>query len=495
MRLFSTPPRFLPGFSLALSLLSPHVFAQRPDAVAWSRFRGPNGSGVAEATGLPVRFSASLNMVWKATAPIGHSSPAIVGDRVFLTGFQEKDQLLVLALDRESGRQLWQRAVTRTRTAAIANPYNTPASPSPVSDGETVYAFFQDFGVVAYSMDGSPRWQLPLGPFRNNHGMGASPILYRDVLIQSCDQDVGSFLLIIDKGTGKVRRRIDRSELLGVSYSTPTIYERAGKAPLLIAPGSFEMIAYNLETGEKEWWMSGLPYSPRSVPVLAKGTAGEDLIVLNVQSAVDGAGVAAPPYPELLTRYDASQDGKLSRAEVKEYGLLSGGFPQIDIDGDGFVTEKEWQFRIDVFNIQNLLVAVRADGSGGVPLANAVWSYRKSLPNVPSPIVYRNILYLLKEGGIVTAMDPATGRILKQGRLPGALDPYFASPVAADGKLYMVSQHGKVVVVRAGADWEVLTVNDLGEECFATPAIDGDSLYVHTRTALYRFRQAPDNGQ
>jgi len=121
--------------------------------------------------------------------------------------------------------------------------------------------------------------------------------------------------------------------------------------------------------------------------------------------------------------------------------------------------------------------------------AGVAWEYRKSLPNVPSPIVYRNVLYLLKEGGIVTSMDPATGRVHKQARLSGALEPYFASPVAGDGKLYMVSQNGKVVVLRAGADWEILAVNNLDEECFATPAIAGNSLFVRTRSRLYRFRE------
>ena len=358
---------------------------------------------------------------------------------------------------------MWRKQITRNRAASVANPYNNPASPSPVSDGENIYAFFPDFGLVSYSIDGAERWSLALGPFRNNHGMGASPIVYRDLLIQICDQDVGSYLLFVDKNTGKVLRRIDRSEMLGVSYSTPTVYERDGQPALLIVPGSFEMIAYRLDTGQKQWWLSGLPYSPRSAPVLAKDGQGEDLVLLSVQSAGDGVGLDVPGYADLLARYDASGDGKLNRVEVKEYGLLAGGFPQIDTNGDGYVTGKEWQFRVDVFRIENLLIAVRANSSGPISMSGVVWKYRKSLPNLPSPIVYRDVVYLLKEGGVVTSMDPASGRIHKQARIHGALEQYFASPVAADGKLYMVSQHGKVAVIRAGADWEVLTVNDLGE--------------------------------
>jgi outer membrane protein assembly factor BamB len=491
MNHFAMSLRSVPVVPILIAVAGVLISAQGSDTERWSRFRGPNGSGVGDAVRLPVKFAPGINMSWKTAVPIGHSSPIIVGDRIFRTGFQEKDLLVVLALDRETGRQLWRQQITRKRAASVANPYNNPASSSPVSDGQNVYAFFQDFGLVSYSIDGAERWTLPLGPFRSNHGMGASPIVYRDMLIQICDQDVESYLLFVDKNTGKLRRRIDRSEMLGVSFSTPTVYERAGQPPLLIVPGSFEMVAYRLDTGEKQWWLSGLPYSPRSVPVLAKDGKGEDLVILNVQSAVDGAGLEVPGYADLLARYDASHDGKLDRAEVKGYGLLAGGFPQIDINGDGYVTDKEWQFRIDVFRIENLLVAVRANSSGAISLSSAVWKYRKSVPNVPSPIVYRNVMYLLKEGGILTSMDPATGNIYKQARLTGALEPYFASPVAADGKLYMVSQQGKVVVIRAGGDWDVLAINDLDEECFATPAISGDSLFIHTRTALYRFRQAP----
>lgn len=491
MRHFAANPRsplLIPIFIVVFGL---HVPAKLSDAQSWSRFRGPNGSGVGDGASLPVKFDAVVNMAWKTTVPAGHSSPVVVGDRIYVTGFQEKDRLLLLALDRKTGQEVWRKQITRNRAASIANPYNNPASPSPVSDGENIYAFFPDFGIVSYSIDGAERWSLPLDPFRNNHGMGASPVVYQDLLIQICDQDVGSYLLFVDKNTGKLRRRIDRSEMLGVSYSTPTVYERDGQSPLLIVPGSFEMIAYRLDTGEKQWWLSGLPYSPRSVPVLAKDREGRDLVVLNIQSTVDGAGLDVPGYANLLTRYDANGDGKLDRAEVKDYGLLAGGFPQIDINGDGYVTGKEWEFRLAVFRIENLLVAVRANSKGAISMSDVVWKYRKSLPNVPSPIVYRDVLYLLKEGGLVTSMDPATGVIHRQARIHGALEPYFASPVAADGKLYMVSQHGQVAVIRAGADWEVLAVNELDEECFATPALSGDSLFIRTRTTLYRFRQAP----
>jgi outer membrane protein assembly factor BamB len=112
---------------------------------------------------------------------------------------------------------------------------------------------------------------------------------------------------------------------------------------------------------------------------------------------------------------------------------------------------------------------------------------RKGIPNVPSPLIYQNVLYIIKEGGVLTSLNPLTGEVLRQGRVTGALDAYFASPVAADGKLYLTSHAGHVAVLKAGAQWEILGVNDMAEECFATPALDDGRVYVRTRTTLYCF--------
>ena len=126
-------------------------------------------------------------------------------------------------------------------------------------------------------------------------------------------------------------------------------------------------------------------------------------------------------------------------------------------------------------------------GRGDLATTNVVWSMQKFLPNVPSPLHYENVLYIVKDGGILTSLDPPTGKILKQARLSGAPGTYYSSPVAADGKIYTISQEGKVTVIRSGAQWEVLAVNDLGEDTFATPAIAGDRIYFRTRTRLYCF--------
>src|SRR5262245_8795360 len=178
-------------------------------AADWPQFRGPNATGVSEETNLPVEFGSNRNVVWKTPIPPGNSSPAIAGSRIFLTAF-EKEALLTIALDRATGRILWRREAPRPRKQVIERPANGPVSASPVTDGQNAYVFFQDFGLLAYGPDGKELWRMPLGPFNNPFGHGASPILSGDTLFMVCDQDVGSFLIAVDKRTGRLLRSEER---------------------------------------------------------------------------------------------------------------------------------------------------------------------------------------------------------------------------------------------------------------------------------------------
>ena len=158
-----------------------------------------------------------------------------------------------------------------------------------------------------------------------------------------------------------------------------------------------------------------------------------------------------------------------------------------DFDHDGFYDEREWDKFIEKRSSVNSVMAVRLGGSGDMTAKNVLWRYYKSLPNATSPVLYRNVLYLVKEGGILTALDAATGTVLKQGRITGALEFFYSSPVAADGKIYAASESGHVAVIRAGPDWEILALNDMDDEVFATPAPVDQRLYIRTRSALYCF--------
>ena len=135
----------------------------------------------------------------------------------------------------------------------------------------------------------------------------------------------------------------------------------------------------------------------------------------------------------------------------------------------------------------NGMLAIRLGGRGDMTATNVRWKYHKAVPQLPSPLVYRDVLYMVNDGGIVTALKPESGAELGQGRLKGAIDRYYASPVAADNKVFMLSETGKVVVLPPGGNLDPIAVNDLGDDIYATPAISGGRMYVRTRAWLYCF--------
>ncbi len=188
---------------ISCALLAVCLWGADIKAADWPRFRGPNGSGVADTSGLPTEFGAGKNLVWKTPLPPGHSSPVLSETRIFLTAW-EGDSLFTYCLNRADGRILWRRQCPRSRKEPL-DKRNSPASPSPVTDGKNVYVFFADFGLVSYRADGRERWRRPLGPFHNVYGMGASPILADDKVVLVCDQGADSFVIAVGKNDGRVR--------------------------------------------------------------------------------------------------------------------------------------------------------------------------------------------------------------------------------------------------------------------------------------------------
>ncbi len=455
---------------------------------AWTRFRGPNGTGISDATGLPVEFGPEKRVAWKAPLPAGHSSPVLTRTHVFLTGF-EADRLLVIALDRASGKELWRREVPRVNKGRLDGP-NNPASPSPVTDGDRVFAFFQDFGLAAFSSAGRELWRLPLGPFNIFYGFGASPVLVDGTLILSVDQDSGSYLLAVDAKTGKVRYKVDRPGVIS-GYSTPTVYEPQNGPKQVIIPESFQLSSYAVADGRRVWWVRGLACEMKSVVSL-----DNDTLYVNgwgFPQNQPGAQVPTVTFEEGLRRYDRNGDGRIADTEVSGTEpmdkMLSPkyGFPAFDLDRNKTLDPKEWEIFRSMLASENGLLAITLGGTGDMTASAIKWKYQRPVPQVPSTLLYRGTLFMVNDSGILISFDPATGEVLKQGRLKGAIDKYFASPVGADGKVYLASQDGTVSVVAAKGQWEILSVNALGDEVFATPAIADGRLYVRTKSALYAF--------
>ena len=445
----------------------------------WPQFRGVNSSGVSDATNLPLEFGPARNVIWKTALPAGHSSPVLTKDRIFLTAF-DAGKLYVITLDRESGKILWRREVPRPRKQELTKS-NSPASPSVATDGKNTYAFFTDFGLVSHGSDGEERWRLPIPYFNNPFGMGASPILANGKVIQVCDSETGSFLIAVDRQTGRVAWRVERPDMTR-GYSTPVLYQPRGGGLQVLVAGTNRFIAYDVDTGKEIWFVRGLTWQMKPTPVVD----GDIAYVLGWAGGADqGSQEKIPAYADVLRERDANKDGKLAIGEADP--RYKNDLSESDFDHDGFYDEREWEKFREKRSSVNSVMAVRLGGSGDMTGKSILWRYYKSLPNVPSPLLYRNVLYLVKEGGILTALDAATGAVLKQGRITGALDFYYSSPVAADGKIYTASQSGQVAVIKAGPDWEMLALNAMDDEVFATPAPLDRRLYLRTRSALYCF--------
>ena len=446
----------------------------------WPRFRGPNGSGVDGAAGYPVEFSPSKNVMWKASVPYGQSSPIIMGNRVYLTASTE-DRLLMICLHARTGGELWRREIRRERAQKTFRA-NDAASPTPAADQSGVFAFFPDFGLAAYTPDGKERWTHRMGPFKNFYGMASSPVVAGDLVVLVCDQQTGSFVIALDRETGRQRWKTERAGM-NIGWATPMVFQPAKGPAELIVLGSTRLDSYYLSTGERRWWMPVGSMGALGTPV----AHGETLLVETVGSNQPWL----PHFATMLAKYDKDKDGRLSWEEFHSDPDLGEHFGWVDANSDRFIDEKEWnEARMLGMGDHGAVAIHPGEARGQLTPGSVRWRFEKALAYIPAPLVYQNVYYMVATGGRVTALNAATGEVLKQGRSPEALGEYYASPVAADGKVYLANEEGQLSVLKAGADWMVLSVNDLGEEVHATPALSEGRIYVRTRSSLYCFGTA-----
>jgi outer membrane protein assembly factor BamB len=457
--------------------------AQTPAAPDWTRFRGPNGSGVSSATNVPVEFGPTSHLLWRLELPTGYSSPILFGDRIYVTGVREK-ALVTFAIDRTRGAIIWERTAPGTATPPV-DKRNNPASPSVAVDTNGVYVFFPDYGLVAYDAAGKDLWKMPLGPFNNIYGMGASPVLVNGLLILSCDQSTGSFVMAVDARTGAMRWKTPRLEAKS-GHATPIVWRAADGRDEILIPGSFLLSAYDAETGAKRWWVRGLCFEIKSTPVIS----GDTLFINGYGSGENEPGkkIVVPPADEVWPNADADKNGALARTEFPKYSA-NFWFDVADLDLNGSLTKDEWEYYRAALDSENGMLAIRLGGRGDMTEKAVRWKYQRSIPQLPSPLIYQNVLYMVNDGGIVTTLNPETGAVIKQGRLTGALGAYFASPIAADGHVFFTSEPGAVAVLPPSGDLTPLVVNDLKEDTFATPAVADGRLYVRTTRALWAFGQ------
>jgi outer membrane protein assembly factor BamB len=397
----------------------------------WPQFRGPDGNGLSTATGLPVTWSESHNVRWK-TAIHGRawSSPVILGSQVWLTtATPDGKELFAVAVDKETGKILFDLKLFDVPNPQFAHSFNTYASPTPVIEPGRVYVTFGSPGTAALdTATGKVLWtrrDLECNHFR---GAGSSPILFRDLLLMHFDGSDVQYVVALDKRTGKTvwqtTRSVDFQDLesngkvkadgdFRKAFSTPQIV-RAGGAPILVSLGSKATYAYDPLTGKELWRVE----EPTSFSASTRPVTGHGLVFYS-------------------TGWNTGQ-----------------------------------------------ILAVKPGGRGDVTATHVAWRVTRGAPKKPSMLLLGELLLMVNDSGVVTCLDARTGGQVWTARLT---DSYSASPIAADGRVYFFSEDGKATVIEAGRAFKVLAENTLDEGFMASPAIDGRALYLRTKSHLYRI--------
>jgi outer membrane protein assembly factor BamB len=424
----------------------------------WPQFRGPGATGVIEGPAKPVTWDASksLNVRWKTPIPgLSHSSPIVWGDKIFVTtavSSAAKDETRfglfgdvepvkddpahawkVFALDKSTGKILWERTAYEGIPKVKRHPKSSHAASTPVTDGKYLIVNFGAEGLYAYDLNGKLLWKQDLGVLDAGWfydvdyqwEYGSSPIIYKNLVIIQADIQKNSFIAAYDIKTGKQVWKTSREELS--SWGSPTVYEGKLRAEL-IANGTKAIRGYDPLTGKELWRLGPMSEITTPTPFVA-----HDLIFVTS---------GYPPVQPI-------------------YAIRPGGNGDLSLK-DG---KESSEF--------------------------IAWSKQRGGPYMPTPIVYGDLLYTCSIQGVLTAYNAKTGERVYQERLGGSGGAFTASPVASDGKIYLSSEDGDVFVVKAGSHYELLAKNPVGEVMMATPAISDNLVIVRTISHLFAFGEAP----
>jgi outer membrane protein assembly factor BamB len=420
----------------------------------WPQFRGAQAAGVAEGRPTATSWDAArqANVRWKTPIPgLSHASPVVWGERVFVITaiseepaptFKATDRGIglarddarhawkIYALDKSSGRILWERTAHEGVPRARRHVKATQANSTPATDGKVVVALMGSEGLFAYDYSGRLLWRQDLGVLNpglwddkdSSWGHGSSPVIHDGLVVVQADGHSQSFIAAYDLKTGRQAWRVERGEI--TSWSTPTVFKNGARSELVVNGGRF-IRGYDPQTGKELW------------------------------------------------RFSDNDTQVKQQAPLVAHGLIyvAGGYPP-----------------------GRAMYAFRPGASGDISLrvgeqgsAHLAWRADKGSPYTTTPIVYGDLLYAVSDLGVLSAFEAKTGRLVYQERLPTS---FSASPVASGGKLYLSSEDGDVYVVRAGPRFELLSKNAMGEALMATPAISDGLLIIRSRGHVYAVAEA-----
>ena len=460
--------------AVGLAILWNVEFAQADN---WPQFRGVNASGTShETTSLPTDIGPNRNVVWKLPVGRGHSSPVVFGERAYLTTLRD-EKLLTLAVDVTSGKIAWEAEAQYDKLESVHR-IGSPATPSCATDGDVVISFFGSSGLHAYSVAGKLLWKQPMGPFDNSFGAAGSPIIVDDLVVIIEDHDTGSVLAAFDKRTGKEVWRTDRAAFRR-NYSSPVVWPQADGNQIVVV-GTGQVNAYEAASGKQVWTVRRGSRVVSSTPVVS------DEGQLYVVNSGGGEAPDQPPYAQLIATADANSNKMLEKTELPN-SIIRSFIDQFDRDKNGSLDELEYEsIRGTMMYAKPIAMRIKSGGHEDITDTHVAWSATKSLPRNASPLVVNGVVFMIKDGGIATSLDAASGEQLKSGRLR-ATGKFFSSPVYGDGKIYALTEQGKLNVVTAESNWKQLATADFSEDVYATPAIANGRLYIRTVQHLYCF--------
>jgi len=415
----------------------------------WPQWRGPYANGVSPHGNPPIEWSENKNVKWKIEIPgKGHATPVIWGDQIFILTSIETDKqvktqedsddqqgdrrgppsvvtnkihkFVVFSINRDDGKVLWQRTLTEEHPKDKTHDFGSWASNSPVTDGKNVYAYFGSRGLYCLDMQGNVIWERDFGQMEKarSFGEGSSPVLYDDKIIVTWDHEGQSFIIALDKKTGKDAWKVDRDEIS--SWATPFIVQHNG-ASQVITNATNKVRSYDPNTGKMIWECSGMTRNVIPTPVFANG-------MIYVLSGFRGSALFAI---------------NISKAKG-------------DITGSDAI----------------------------------VWQYNQDTPYTPSPVLYNNLLYMLRgNNGDLTCLDTRDGKVhYSKEKLEGTGN-VFSSLVAAQNRIYVTGKNGTIYVIKAGTKFEILSKNEIDDNFEASPAIIGNNLYLRGYKHLYCIAQ------
>lgn len=483
---------------LLLALLGPAFAAQQDATSSWPQFRGPGGLPVSEDRSIPLDFGPERHLQWRAALPAGHSSPCVHGGKVFLTG-QLQDRGVVVALDQTTGHELWRRSFQAEAPPQYSHADAVPAVSTPCADGERVFAYVDSYGLVALDLEGQLLWEERMPHPGYGFGVGTSPIVAGGNVILSRDGAPEAAVFAFDAATGEVAWKVDRFGFIE-THGTPFLWSNADREELIVG-GTSQVCSFDPKTGAPLWNVSGVTVFSCTTP-----TANADTLFFGAWSTPNATGrsfwdagfgrslelsdeeVADPNL--LFDRLDANDNGTVELDELPECRAK---------DAFGFLDQNKngvWE-RPELITPPggpaspgaNVLMAIRRGGEGDITESHVEWTWKRGLPYVASPLLYRDRIWLMKAGGIVSAIDAASGkRVLDRERLPDRSE-YYMSPMGLAGHVLVGSAEGTLYVLDAESEGlEIVHYVDFEDGLFATPAVVNGSLFVRTENSVWCFR-------